>query len=172
MNLRLETSRLILKPTLAGDLETLHEILIDPFVRKYLCDDRIFDRQETAEMLAESQRLFDSEKLGLWLIETKNSGEIIGFVGLWYFFAEERPQLAYALLPQATKQGYGTEAATKIIEYCFDCLDYDYLIASTDKPNINSHQLAKRLGMRQIEEKAIDGNPVLFFRIDRDHSNQ
>jgi [ribosomal protein S5]-alanine N-acetyltransferase len=167
VNLILETSRLILKPTLAEDLETLHEILTDPFVRKYLCDDRIFSRQQTAEMLAESQRLFDSEKLGLWLVKTKDKKKIIGFVGLWYFFAEAQPQLAYALLPQATKQGYGTEAATKIIEYCFDRLGYDYLIASADRPNISSHELAKRLGMRQIEEKIINDNPTLFFRIDR-----
>ncbi|MGF1542162.1 MAG: hypothetical protein ACFCU5_17255 [Pleurocapsa sp.] len=31
MNLVLETSRLILRPTLAEDLETLHAILIDPY---------------------------------------------------------------------------------------------------------------------------------------------
>lgn len=171
MNLVLETSRLILRPTLAGDLETLHEILIDPLVRKYLCDDRLFDQSETAEMLAESQRLFDSEQLGLWLIETKDKREIIGFVGLWYFFAEDQPQLAYALLPQATKQGDGTEAATKIIEYCFEHLDYDYLIASADQPNTNSHQLAQRLGMKQIEERIINDNSVLFFRIERSFSN-
>ena len=168
MNLVLETSRLILRPTLAEDLETLHAILIDPFVRKYLCDDRLFSKKQTAEMLTESQRLFDSEELGLWLIETKDNREIIGFVGLWYFFAENQPQLVYALLSQETKQGYATEAATKIVEYCFHHLGYDYLIASADQPNISSHSLATRLGMRQIEEKIINGNPILFFRIDRE----
>lgn len=118
-------------------------------------------------MLIESQKLFEKEKFGLWFIQTKNEREIIGFVGLWYFFAEERPQLAYALLPHATKKGYATEAATKILEYCFNELGYDYLVASCDRPNLESHQVAKRLGMRQVEERIINGNSILFFRINK-----
>ncbi|MGL5078685.1 MAG: GNAT family N-acetyltransferase [Waterburya sp.] len=167
MNLILETSRLKLKPILETELNTLHSILVDPYVRRYLCDDQIFSVQKTSEMLQESLRLFQEEKLGLWLIETKNTPEIIGFVGLWYFFAEKQPQLAYALLPKATKQGYATEAATRILEYCFDELGYDYVIASCDRPNLESQQLARRLGMKQTETRVINDQPTLFFRIDK-----
>jgi [ribosomal protein S5]-alanine N-acetyltransferase len=177
MNLVLETPRLILKPISTTDFAILQHILTDPYVRKYLCDDRIFSQQQIEEMLVESQKLFASEKLGLWLIETKkkvkpvksdrlNSG-IIGFVGLWYFFAENQPQLIYALLPEVTKKGYATEAATKIMEYCFERLGYDYLVASSDKPNLESHRLAARLGMKQVAEKNVDGNPILFFKIQK-----
>jgi [ribosomal protein S5]-alanine N-acetyltransferase len=171
MNLVLETPRLILEPILTTDFQIFHHILTDPYVRKYLCDDKVFSDKQIEEMIAESEKLFASEKLGLWLIKTKNKTnsdrEIIGFVGLWYFFAENQPQLAYALLPEATKKGYATEAATKIIEYCFEQLAYDYLVASSDKPNLESHQLAKKLGMKQVAEKNINGNPILFFKIEK-----
>lgn len=167
MNLILETSRLKLKPILATELNILHSILVNPYVRRYLGDDQIFSVQQTSEMLQESLRLFQSEKLGLWLIETKKKLEIIGFVGLWYFFAENQPQLAYALLPKATKQGYATEAATRILDYCFNELGYDYVIASCDRPNIESQEVATRLGMKQTEERVVNGNPTLFFRIDK-----
>ncbi|GAB4228353.1 MAG: GNAT family N-acetyltransferase [Stanieria sp.] len=168
MSLVFETQRLLLKPILKSDLERLHNILIDPYVRKYLCDDNIFSLQQTEEMLLESQRLFEEEKLGLWLIETRNNQQIIGFVGLWYFFEEAQPQLVYALLPKATKKGYATEASSKILEYCFTKLGYKYLIASSDKLNLESHQVAERLGMKKIEERIINNNPILFFRIDKD----
>jgi [ribosomal protein S5]-alanine N-acetyltransferase len=118
-------------------------------------------------MLQESLRLFKEEKFGLWLIETKNKAEIIGFVSLWYFFAENQPQLAYALIPKATKQGYATEAAQRILDYCFNELDYDYVIASCDRPNLESQQVALRLGMKQTEERIINELPTLFFRIDK-----
>ncbi len=85
-------------------------------------------------------------------------------VGLWYFFAEEQPQLLYALLPESTKQGYVTEAATKILDYCFDQLGYQYLLASCDRSNLESRKLAERIGMSQIEEKIVNGNPLLFFK--------
>ncbi len=167
MNLILETSRLKLKPILATELNILHSILVNRYVRRYLCDDQIFSVQQTSEMLQESLRLFQSEKLGLWFIETKKKLEIIGFVSLWYFFAENQPQLAYALLPKATKQGYATEAATRILDYCFNELGYDYVIASCDRPNIQSQEVATRLGMKQTKERVVNGNPTLFFRIDK-----
>jgi ribosomal-protein-alanine N-acetyltransferase len=71
------------------------------------------------------------------------------------------------LLPTATKKGYATEAATKIIEYCFDELGFEYVVASCDRPNIESQKVAERLGMKQVEERIMNGNPILFFRIDK-----
>ena len=100
MTLILETQRLLLKPILESGLNTLHAILTDSYVRKYLCDDKIFPLQQVEEMVRVSQNNFAEKRFGLWFIETKNEPEIIGFVGLWDFFDEEQPQLAYALLPK------------------------------------------------------------------------
>ena len=60
------------------------------------------------------QKNFEEKRFGLWFVETKNEKEVIGLVGLWYFFEENQPQLVYALLPKATKKGYASEAAAKI----------------------------------------------------------
>ena len=166
MNWVFETQRLLLKPILESDLNVLHYIFINPYVRKYLCDDNIFSLKQVEEMLVESQKLFNEKKFGLWFIHTKDEKEIIGFVGLWYFFDETQPQLVYALLPEATKKGYATEAASKILEYCFDELGYQYLLASCDQPNFESRKLAERIGMRELEEKIVDGKPLLFFKVE------
>ncbi|MBE9178757.1 GNAT family N-acetyltransferase [Oculatella sp. LEGE 06141] len=167
MSLVFETQRLRLNPITMDGLDTLHRIFVDPFVRKYLCDDEIFSSQQVEEMLLENQTRFEAEKFGLWFIETKAEQEIIGFVGLWYFFDEDQPQLIYALLPTATQKGYATEAATQILDYWFNELNHAYLVASSDKPNLESHKVAERLGMKQVEEKMIDGKPVLFFRVEK-----
>ena len=167
MSLVFKTQRLLLKPILESELNTLHSILIDPYVRKYLCDGKVFSLQQAEEMLIESQKLFDKKRFGLWFIETKNEQEVIGFVGLWYFFDENQPQLAYALLPKATKKGYATEAATKILDYCFNELGYEYLVASSDQTNQESHKVAERLGMKKVEERIVNGSPILFFRIEK-----
>ncbi|PSB29157.1 GNAT family N-acetyltransferase [Chlorogloea sp. CCALA 695] len=165
--LRLESQRLLLNPILDSQLDILHNIFIDPHVRRYLCDDRIFPVQEVEEMLLESQKLFNEKRFGLWFIETKQEQKIIGFAGLWYFFVEKQPQLIYALLPEATKKGYATEASNRIIEYCFKNLGYEYLLASCDKPNLESQKVAQSIGMKEIEEKIVDNKPVLFFKIER-----
>ncbi|MEG4048534.1 GNAT family N-acetyltransferase [Microcoleus sp. Pol17_C1] len=162
-----ETERLVLKPIVESDLNTLHKIFIDAYVRRYLCDGEIWSLQKVEEMLAENKKLFVQKQFGMWFIETKSDRETIGFVGLWYFFEEEQPQLVYALLPKALKKGYATEASTKILDYGFDELGFNYLVASCDRPNIESQKVAERLGMRQVEERIMDGNPILFFRIDK-----
>jgi [ribosomal protein S5]-alanine N-acetyltransferase len=162
-----KTQNLVLKPILESDLSILHPIFTDPYVRKYLCDDLVLSLQQVEEMLAQSIKQFEEERCGLWFIEINSELEAIGFVGLWYFFEEEQPQLIYALLPKATKKGYATEAATKIIEYCFEELGYEYLLASCDRPNIESQKVAERLGMRKMEERVVNGNPIVFFRLEK-----
>lgn len=163
----LETDRLILKPVVESDLNTLHAIFTDSYVRRYLCDGQIWSLDPVEEMIEQNEQVFAEKQFGLWFVETKSDGEIIGFVGLWYFFDEPQPQLVYALLPKAIKKGYATEASTKILEYSFNELGFDYLVASCDRPNIESQKLAERLGMKQVEARIVDGNPILFFRIDK-----
>lgn len=163
----LETQRLALKPILESECSTLHMIFTDPYVRKYLFDDKILPLQQVDEMLKQSRTHFEEEKFGLWFIRINGESEVIGFVGLWYFFDEEQPQLIYAMLPKALKKGYATEAATRILEYCFDELGYEYLLASCDQPNLESQKVAKRLGMRRLEEKIVNGNPVVFFILEK-----
>ncbi|WGV27734.1 GNAT family N-acetyltransferase [Halotia branconii] len=156
-----------MKPILESELSTLHMILTDSYVRKYLCDDKIFSLQQVEEMLKQSRIYFEEERFGLWFININSESEVIGFVGLWYFFDEEQPQLIYALLPKALKKGYATEAATKILEYCFDELGYEYLVASCDRSNLESQKVAEKLGMKKIEEKIVNGNPILFFKLEK-----
>ncbi|MBW4553406.1 MAG: GNAT family N-acetyltransferase [Aphanocapsa sp. GSE-SYN-MK-11-07L] len=167
MSLGFETQRLRLKPVVENDLHTLHRIFADPYVRKYLCDDQVFSLYQIKEMLIENCQLFDQHKFGLWLIETKEQNQTIGFVGLWYFFEEPQPQLLYALLPEFTKKGYATEAANRIVEYCFDQLSYQYILASCNQPNLESSKVAAKLGMKQIEERVVNDSLLLFFKIER-----
>lgn len=166
-NLIFETQRLRLKPIEPSDRQTLHGIFIDPFVRKYLCDDRIWSMEQIDEMLTENKMFLQEQKWGLWSIEIKGDRDIIGFAGLWYFFEEQQPQLVYALLRDATGRGYATEAARAIIEYSFDELGYTYLVASTDRPNLKSQQVAERLGMRKVEERTLEDKPIVFFKLER-----
>jgi len=177
----LETPRLWLTAINANDLNIFHSILANQFVRGYLTDDLELLPQTSEEMLEESLRMFAQEGVGLWLLERKQNSEIdpeivssakidpekIGLVGLWYFFGECQPQLIYALLPQWTGQGFATEAAQAVITCCFDFFGFNYLIASCDRPNLASQNLALRLGMVLVEEKIIEGKPIIFFSLSK-----
>ena len=165
--MQLQSPRLQLLPFEVQDQDLFLGINTDPFVRKYLWDDLVIDAKLVAETLEQNQQHFAQDGFGLWKIQLKTSQETMGYVGLWYFFAEAQPQLVYALLPTFTKKGYATEASRAVIQYAFEELGYLYLLAATDAPNQASQAVALSLGMKKGASKVIDGKETLFFRLDR-----
>jgi [ribosomal protein S5]-alanine N-acetyltransferase len=57
-----ETQNLILKPILENELSILHRIFADSYVRKHLCDDRVFSLEQVEEMLQQSIKHFEEER--------------------------------------------------------------------------------------------------------------
>ncbi|KAA3619564.1 MAG: N-acetyltransferase [Calditrichaeota bacterium] len=161
-----ESTRFRLIPFTKSESKIFHEINTDKFVRKFLWDNESITLSLAKEMLMRNERYFLDDKFGLWKIILNNT-EIIGYAGLWYFFNEPQPQLIYVLLKDYTGKGYATEASKIIINYAFTKLQFQYLVAAIDEPNITSQKVAERLGMKFFRTKKINNNPLLFYRIDK-----
>lgn len=164
-NLRLKTDRLDLIPFTKEDSELFLRINTDPYVRKFLWDDELIDAQLVEELLEENNNHFNNSGYGLWKISPIDSNTVVGYAGLWFFFDEPQPQLLYALLPEHSGNGYATEASKMIVDYSFETLGFDYLIASMDVGHDVSIKVAERLGFEFLEEKVIDGKPTLFYEL-------
>jgi ribosomal-protein-alanine N-acetyltransferase len=167
MSFILTTERLILRPVKLDDFDTFYKILTDEFVRKYLCDDEILPCEVIESFITDSEANFADGNYGLWLIAETENSEIVGFTGLRHFFDESQPQLLYALLPQFTGKGLAVEAAKKVIDYCFLQLNFSYLDASCDAPNMASQKVAERLGMKKLKEETINDLPTIFYRLEK-----
>ncbi len=163
----MHTDRLTLEIFDNTEVDLFHQINTDEYVRRYLWDDEIIPLSLAQEIIEESTAKYQTEKWGLWKITLTTTDTCIGYVGLWYFFGEDQPQLLYALLPDYAGKGYATEAAAKILDYAFNVLDFDYLIAATDRPNVKSSEVCEKLGMELVDEKTIDEKPTQFYKIVR-----
>lgn len=166
INLIFETKRLRLIPFGPGDVHLFHQLNTDPFVRKYMWDDEIIPWEAAEEVIQKNEAYFKEEAYGIWKIALRETGQIIGYTGLWFFFKEAQPQLIYALLEAFTGRGLAQEAARVIVDYSFQ-LGFDYLIAATDPPNIPSQKVAEQLGMHFFEERIEHAKPTLFYRIEK-----
>lgn len=164
ITMNLNTKRLTLQPFSAHTFEEVYQIFINDFVKKYLCDNQNFSKEDVRSFLETSQQTFRDKHYGLWTIALTGEEKVIGFTGLWHFFDEEQPQLLYALLPNYTGKGYAQEASRKIMDYAFDTLQFSYLDASCDAPNLPSHKTALALGMQKLKEEVIDDKPTTFYR--------
>ena len=166
-NCELETERLHLVPFNQEDTELFLQLNTDAFIRKFMWDDTIIDRETAEEVIQQNEQHFKNDQYGIWKVFLNQSRELIGYAGLWFFFDEPQPQLIYAILEPHTKQGYATEASRSVIEYAFRELNFTYIIAATDEPHKESQQVARRLGMHFAEKRMENNKPTLFFRLDR-----
>jgi [ribosomal protein S5]-alanine N-acetyltransferase len=159
----LTTKRLSLSPAIESDAEILHQLLIDPQVRRYLCDDEMFSERQVQEMVAESGTAFRDRRYGLWM--AKRNDRVIGFTGYWKFPHPPAIQLIYALAPEFWGQGFATEMAAVMIEYGFQVYGFESIDTSIDLPNRASIAVAERLGMMLVGQTAIDGNEQVIYQL-------
>ncbi len=167
----MKTQRLELQPFKPADQALFLSINQDPFVRKFLWDDEIIDEAMAREIMAKNEELFSDHGYGLWKMVLRDTKEVIGYTGLWFFFDEPQPQLIYALLEAHSGQGYATEAGRAIIDYAFGSLGFEYLLAATDSPHTASQRVAERLGMNFVEERVEDDKFTRFYKIKKEQWN-
>jgi ribosomal-protein-alanine N-acetyltransferase len=153
MPLTLATERLRLRPVTSGDLGRLHDLLTQPEVRRYLCDDAVLSREQVEGLMGDAAALGPAG-LGLWSLLTAE-GTWIGILGLQpvsegaakahpAFHGEVEPLIA--LHRQAWGKGYATEALDRAVAYAAESLGRTCLVALVDEPNARSRRLLQRAG--------------------------
>jgi ribosomal-protein-alanine N-acetyltransferase len=92
----------------------------------------------------------------------------MGFCGFRPFFEPPELQLLYGFLPAYWSQGFATEAARAMIEFGFQELGFDRIVASVDAPNIPSLRVLERAGMSFDRRETINGLDTSFYILDRE----
>ncbi|HEU0293810.1 MAG TPA: GNAT family N-acetyltransferase [Anaerolineales bacterium] len=152
-NSRLETKRLVLRPMLEADIDTLHLIFTDLKVMAAF-DHPPFTREQMERWL---KRNLDHQReygYGLFSVILKETGELIGDCGLEQMEVggEQLAELGYDFRSGFWNQGYATEAASAVRDYAFDVLKLPRLISLIRVGNLASKRVAEKVGMTLAEE--------------------
>lgn len=166
--LELATARLRLRPCSAADVDALHALWTEPRVRRFLWDDLVIDRATVAERVAASEASFASAGWGLWAIEPRAGGALLGMVGLVEIDPAVGPELVYSLHPDHQGRGYASEASRAVLEHAFERLGFARVPGRTDAPNRASVRVLDRIGMRFEAERLVHGKPHLCYGLARE----
>src|ERR1700682_1145408 len=79
----IETGRLVLRQVRPNELDARARLSADPEVMKYLGDGKPKTRAEAWLMMASYLGHWELRGYGLWAVEEKASGEVVGRIGLF-----------------------------------------------------------------------------------------
>ncbi|HWL05986.1 MAG TPA: GNAT family N-acetyltransferase [Xanthobacteraceae bacterium] len=164
----LETERLILRAPRSGDAKAIAALANDRRIAENLLRlPHPYGVEDAREFLAAANARESEASFAL----TLRSGELIGICGI-HFNGEPAPELGYWLGTAHWDQGYATEAARAVIDYAFDDLGYDALLAGARVANPASRRVLEKcgfqwtVGLYRIRALASSA-PVDRFRLDR-----
>lgn len=162
MKVILETERLVLREWTLADTDALFEILSDAEVVKYIADGLPFSREKVEQFLIWAVDYQRENGFCRWAVIERTSGKIIGSCGLAQRYTEEA-ELGFLFAREFWGKGYATEAASAALNYGFETLKLDKIIALTDPENAASHKVLEKIGFVLHKTEKFDGVDTIVF---------
>lgn len=165
MPLPIETRRLVIRSLTRLDAPALHErVFGDPAVMRFIPGGASPSVERTRAIV---ERFIAHERqhgFGLWAVELKETGELIGDTGL-YLVEGSGPEVEVAYHYGETwwGQGYATEAATAAMTLGFRELGLMEIIAVCYPEHLASRRVMEKAGMRYAGEARYYGTDVVKY---------
>ena len=171
---RLETERLLLRRWKPSDLEPFAEICRDPEVMRFIGSGETRTRDQCARGIVAMERHWDEKGFGLFALELRDNGKLIGYTGLSEpdFLPEIMPavEIGWRLSRRHWGKGYATEAARAAMQFGFHTLELPSIVSIFQERNMASRAIAEKTGMR-FDRRTTDpscNRPVDVFRVCRE----
>jgi RimJ/RimL family protein N-acetyltransferase len=142
---RLETERLILRGFEAKDFEAYAAMMGDPEVARYIAPAPM-NRADAWRSLASSIGHWALRGYGVWAVERKSDGVLVGRVGMIHPEGWPALEIGWTLAQEFWGKGYATEAAAASMAYAFFTQPVERLVSNIDPNNVASQSVALRLG--------------------------
>jgi len=166
---QLETARLRLRRWRSDDLDTLARWQSDAELMRHMGKPS-FSRDETAVHLTQYKSHWAAHGFGLWAAEEKESGALIGRVGLAYHREwPHDPEVGWLIDTAWQGQGLATEAGRACVDYAFGELDFPRVVSICTAENLASRRVMEKLGFRPWDEveDSVFGLRLIVHKRDR-----
>lgn len=146
-SLRLETSRLILRPPVEADLEGWAAFDSDERATEFFGGPK--SRAQTWEFLATTAGMWALRGCGMFSVIEKSSASPIGRIGPWKPEGANA-EVGWVILPSLWGRGFATEGAAAAIDWTIANLGWTEINHCVDAENSASIAVAHRLGSKWL----------------------
>ena len=167
----LETERLWLRSFVPDDLDAYLIMASDPEVVRYIAQGQPLNRDLAWQSLAYLLGHWQMKGYGLWAVEDKASGELVGRVGLYDPPGWPGMEIGWMVARSRWRQGIAFEAAQRVLDWSSTQPDKQQLISLIHPENKASIKLARKLGAHFVEMISIGELKALEFAFDLQKSS-
>lgn len=143
----LETARLQLRRWTYADRAAFNQMVFDPDAMRYVHESEPLTSEEADDALRNTVERY-ARGFGDWAILRKGDTEIIGESGLAVREEGGDIEIGWLLRGPYWGQGFAFEAASAVLQYAFEELRLEQIIALIRPDNHRSIRLAEKLRMR------------------------
>jgi len=164
----IQTERLVLRRWRPEDLDPYAEICADPNVMRWIGAGATRSRDECADAIARFEHAWEACGFGMFAIELKALGRVIGFAGhsVPDFLPEVLPaiEIGWRLAADQWGRGVGTEAAQAALAFGFERAGMHRVVSIHQIGNDASGRIMEKLGMR-LERETVHPSHGLRLRV-------
>lgn len=156
--IHLETDRICLREWLPEDSEPFSRMNSDPLIMEYF--PRVLDEAATDKLIGRFQDHFKQYGFGMYALENKETQKFMGFVGLAHvrdiFPFGPTVEMAWRLEYEYWGKGFASEAARAVLDYAFNELKLNEVVAFSVYDNLRAIHMMEKLGMAHDENGDFD----------------
>lgn len=173
------TERLLLRAFRDEDREPFAALNADPEVMLWLQGPQ--ERARSDAFVDRVARRWDERGWGLWALERTDTGDFVGYTGLWpaEFEAPFTPavEVGWRLARTHWGHGFASEAAREALRFGFEDAGLDEVVSFTAVGNERSRRVMERIGLVRdpdgdFEHPSVpEGSPIrphVFYRLPRE----
>jgi ribosomal-protein-alanine N-acetyltransferase len=170
MELFIETDRLFLRALEFSDDQKKYELDSDPEVQRYCGNQPIKSIEEARMIIRFIRDQYRKNGIGRLAVVDKHSNSFIGWGGFKLITEETNNHinyydLGYRLLRKNWGNGYATEIARGCIEFGFNKLHLEEIVAIADAKNFASQRVLEKSGFKYVETFLYDSTPHFWFQL-------
>lgn len=162
----LETNRLILRPMNKSDIDAVFAMRSDAEIMRFIREPQ--GRKEAANWIKLVSGLWETEQIGFCAVVEKQNEKTIGWCGLWRLKETDEIEVGYAIAKDFWGKGFAPEAAEKFLEYGFENLQLEKIVAVARPENAGSRRVMEKLGMKYDYIGEFYAHDLVHYTITKD----
>lgn len=147
-----QSTRLGFRNWMTDDIEKMAAINANVDVMKYFPS--VQTPQQTAQFIERMQLSFNQNGFCYFAVDNLETTELIGFIGLaeQKFEADFTPciDIGWRLAKQAWNNGFATEGAKRCLDFAFNDLNLEKIVAMAPQINLASIHVMQKIGMKRV----------------------